>query len=132
MNTDLLPAEEWALKRAIVEAFAETNRITKACKSVGVRLRQVRKWREEDEEFDAVLEEIQRVYVEEVEERLDDHSRNGKSMPQVVATLAILHAYAPDLYKRPGDTGKNAPTDINVTVKLEPQPVPNWKQIEAG
>lgn len=126
--------EAEAKKEAILRAFMQNNgRKQKACNAAHVCGKTVDLWLETDPEFADAFFAIQANYVEDVEDRLDGESREGKGMPKVVATLAILNAENPQKYKRQGDRGPPS-GELKVTVKLEPQSVPQWEkpQIEAG
>jgi hypothetical protein len=105
-----------------------------ACRIVGICAKIINVWLDEDPDFAAQYEEIRLLYVETVEDRLDERSKNEKGMAGVVATVAILNAEAPEKYKRPGVIS-GISGDLRIHVTLEPQPLPQWeepKQLKSG
>ena len=98
-----------AKKEAFLTAFAQLKgRKAKACKAANVDSKTIDYFLENDPDFADRFFEVQRLYVEEVEDRLDSRSAGEKGMPGVVATLAILHAEDPHKYKQRGVVGETA------------------------
>jgi hypothetical protein len=115
-----------AKKEAFLTAFAQMKgRKMKACQAANVDRQTIDYFLENDSDFADRFFEVQRLYVEEVEDRLDSRSQGEKGMPGVVATLAILHAEDPGKYKQKGVVGGEG-GELRVTVRLEPQPLPQW------